>query len=125
MSDKTEAGVVAALRGLRDLPAPQVPDALMDRIAGDAAALSALDAARRAPPVPSDLLMARIARNAGTQRRAQALGPWAALIAAGIAGLAIGLTDPAGLGDSAAPGGDTPAMSTLIPAYDFQYLELE
>ena len=112
---------------LRDLRAPAVPDALMDRIAGDAAALSALDAARRAPPVPSDMLMARIARDAKHQhaRRSSTLAPWAALIAAGIAGLGIGLTDPAGLSDGAWPGGDTLAMNTLVPAYDFQYLELE
>ncbi|WP_324751880.1 hypothetical protein [Roseovarius sp. Pro17] len=121
---KDQDDLIAALRDLKS-PAPSA--ALMARIDGDAAALSALDAGRRTPPVPSEMLMARIARDAARQRprRWQSPAGWAALVAAGVAGLAIGLADPVGMTASVWPDGDTLAMSTLVPAYDFQYLDLE
>ncbi len=120
---------------LRDLKSPEPSPALMARILQDAGAMQALEAARRTPPAPSELLMARIARDAAREQSAKRpveqgdrwLGPsaWAGLIAAGIAGLAIGLADPGGAASAAWSGGDTLAMNALIPAYDFQYLEGE
>ncbi|MEI4262916.1 hypothetical protein [Roseovarius sp. D0-M9] len=130
MSDKHDTSGTAPVpdidAALCDLRRPAVSEALMARIEGDATALSALEAARRAPPEVSDLLMARIARSAREERpRPARLAPWAALMAAGIAGLGIGLSNPAGLSDAAWPGNDRVAMNTLLPAYEFQYLEME
>jgi len=120
---------------LRDLKTPEISPTLMARILRDADATQALEAARRTPSAPSELLMARIARDAAraqaamqtTEQAGRWLGPsaWAGLIAAGIAGLAIGLADPGGAASAAWPSGDTLAMNALIPAYDFQYLEGE
>mgnify|MGYP007009451986 CR=1 FL=1 len=50
--------LIAELRALKGRGAP---DALLARVAADAA----LEAARRSRPVPSELLMARIARRRG------------------------------------------------------------
>ncbi|MFD0860324.1 hypothetical protein [Roseovarius aquimarinus] len=121
---KADAAALAAL----SQAAPARPSAaLMRRIAADAAVLAELRAARAGAPAPSDMLMARIARDAAAHRPRRAPRPaiWGGLVAAGLAGLAFGLADPAGLGTAVWPGGDTLAMTTLIPAYDFQYLEVE
>ncbi len=98
-----------------------LPDALIERIAADAAFV----AARRDAPAPSALLMARIERDARRVARTRRRGGWGAvggLLAAGAAGVAIGLVDPGGVIGAYLP--PEPAVEPLAPAYEFQLAEL-
>ncbi|CAM4390472.1 hypothetical protein [Palleronia rufa] len=109
------------IAGLRALKGRGAPDALLARVAADAA----LEAARRSRPVPSALLMARIARDArrvaaGRRRSGRlALG---GLAAACLVGVVLGAVDPGGMVSGALPSGV--AVEDLGGGYEFQYADL-
>ena len=87
----------------------------------DAAHLDAiLVQARMFAPLPSQVLMARIARDAKAYRQRLAIWPAASLIAACAVGLLVGISDPLGL--VADWIGDTEAMA-LLPDYGFALAE--
>jgi hypothetical protein len=105
------------LGGLKD----EAPEALVERLLADAA----IEVARRQRPAPSEPLMARIAADArwlARRRRRQGWGALGGLVAACIAGLAVGLSDPGGL-IGARLAAET-ADGTLSGAYDFQIADL-
>ena len=107
--------LTAALRGLRD-PAP---DDLLARTLADAA----LTAGRRVMPEPSQMLTARVLRDARTVARARRwreLAAWGSLAAACVIGIAVGFGDPGGY--LAALGGAD--ATDLAGGYGFQYADL-
>ena len=109
-------------RALSGLARPSVPDDLRDRIAGDAALERAFLAARARAPVPSDLLMARIARDARFHRRTPWFdaAAWGGPAAAAILGLTIGMTGTLSLWPDAAAA--SVADAALTVAYEFETL---
>lgn len=102
------------IRALGDLPAPRPDAALMRRIADDAALEHAFARARRDPPQPSELLMARITQDARRARPWVDATAWGGMVAAGLVGLAIGSTTFDATGA---------ASYDLAPSYDFQLLD--
>ncbi len=119
MSTNDDDDLAEDLAALRE---DALPDDLLHRIVAD----SALESARRAPPVPSGLLMARIARDARRVARARRRRDWgtlAGLAAACATGVVVGLSDPGGLVGAALPA--APAYDQLAAAYDFQIAEPE
>jgi|GEM_PF-5427224 len=119
MTERDDTDLDAALRGLRHT---RPSGDLMDRIAGDATLEQAFRAARRDAPVPSDMLMARIARDARRHRPSAwwDRAAWSGLAVAGIAGLMIGLS-----GGADGLVGSEEELGTLTMAYDFQFAALE
>ena len=106
---------------LRGLGPTRAPDALLARIALDAA----LESGRRDAPVPSELLMARIARDArrvADRRRRSGRMALGGLAAACLVGVLVGAVDPGGLLDGALPAAY--AAEDLGGGYEFQYAEL-
>jgi hypothetical protein len=95
-------------------------DGMMPRLEADAALEQAFAAARRAAPQPSDLLMARISRDAMAHRPARwfDVAVWGGLVAAGVTGLMLGM------GAITVPTTLTAAEAdyALTPSYDFQLL---
>jgi hypothetical protein len=96
---------------------------MMSRIEADAALEQAFATARRDAPQPSDLLLARITRDAMAHRPARWFDAavWGGLVAAGITGLMIGMgaiTVPTTLAAAE-------ANYALTPSYDFQLLAEE
>lgn len=110
--------LIRALGGLRDAEAA---DDLVARSLADAA----FEAARRDRPAVSEMLMARILRDAravARRRRRQGWGALGGLVAASVLGVAIGFSDPGGLIAAALPA-DT-AYDDIAGAYEFQVAEL-
>ena len=109
--------------GLRDLGRPDLNDRLAGRILADAA----LEMARRETPGPSEMLMARIARDARTEagrRRRFERTAVGALAVACAAGLAVGLFDPGGLVTQNLAPAAAYTVEDLGGGYDFQYAGL-
>ncbi|SPJ23013.1 hypothetical protein [Palleronia abyssalis] len=103
------------LRGLADLKQGDGADDLVARSLVDAA----LEHARRTPPGPSDLLVARMtrdARRASQQRRWKDRMAWTGLAAACLVGLGVGLADPGGL-----IGGASYAPDGIGGGYEFEF----
>lgn len=108
--------LIRDLAGLRGDPA----DAdLLARVVGDAA----LEQARRARPAPSELLIARVLRDAtgvARSRRRQDRMAWSGLAAACAVGLALGFVDPGGV-----VAGFAPASADYLGGYAFQLAEVD
>ncbi|WP_148085630.1 hypothetical protein [Palleronia sp. THAF1] len=108
--------LIAGLRGLKS----DASGDLMERVLADAA----LEAGRRDHPKPSELLMARVMRDARTTagaRRRRDIAAWGSLAAACVMGLAVGLGDPGGYIAGATFGSD---FTDVAGGYGFQYAEL-
>ncbi|SFH09698.1 hypothetical protein SAMN04488020_106232 [Palleronia marisminoris] len=107
-------------RALGALKEPASDD-LMSRVLADAA----LEQGRRAPPQPSDLLLARVlrdARRAAAGRRRRDSWAWGGIAAACAVGIFLGIADPGGVVASVAP--ESYAMEDLSGVYAFQLAEV-
>lgn len=107
--------------GARKDRAPAAPDDLMARVLADAA----LERGRREPPRPSDLLTARVLRDAQTiaaDRRRREGWAWGGIAAACAVGLFVGVADPGGVVASIAP--EAYVIDDLAGAYAFQFAEV-